>query len=99
MTGHELLDEGAADVADVVIQWWREDDGDLADALVDAVTDLTDGGTVWLLSPKVGRPGYVDPSDISDAALTAGLSATTTVTVTEEWSGAKLVAPKGAGHR
>lgn len=99
VTGNELLDEDASDVADVVIQWWRDDDGDLVDALVDAITDLVDGGAVWLLSPKVGRPGHVDPSEISDAALTAGLSTTTTVAAAEDWSGAKLVAPKGAGRR
>src|SRR5690606_41352007 len=75
------------------------DDGDLADALVDAKTDLAAGGVVWLLTPKVGREGHVDESDIADAALTAGLSTTTTVSVTDEWSGTKLVAPKGSSRR
>lgn len=94
-TGSELIDQGSGEVADAVLQWWRDDDGDLTDALVDAITELAPGGVVWLLTPKVGRDGYVDPSDIADAALTAGLSTTTTVSVTEEWSGTKLVAPKG----
>ncbi|NDL56981.1 DUF3052 family protein [Phytoactinopolyspora mesophila] len=94
-TGNELIDQGSGEVADAVLQWWRDDDGDLTDALVDAVTELVPGGVVWLLTPKVGRNGHVDPSDVADAALTAGLSTTTTVAVTEEWSGTKLVAPKG----
>ncbi|WP_166355736.1 DUF3052 domain-containing protein [Phytoactinopolyspora limicola] len=94
-TGNELIDQGGGDVADAVLQWWREHDGDLTDALVDAITELAPGGVVWLLTPKVGRPGHVDPSDIADAALTAGLSTTSTVSVTEEWSGTKLVSPKG----
>ncbi|WP_129663880.1 DUF3052 domain-containing protein [Phytoactinopolyspora endophytica] len=94
-TGSELIDQGSGEVADVVLQWWRDDDGDLTDALVDAITELAPGGVVWLLTPKVGRPGQVDASDIADAALTSGLSTTTTVSVAEEWSGTKLVAPRG----
>ncbi|MBD0293118.1 MAG: DUF3052 domain-containing protein, partial [Jiangellaceae bacterium] len=59
VTGSELVDAGVGEVADVVLLWWRDGDGDLVDALVDAKTDLTDEGIVWLLSPKVGRPGHV----------------------------------------
>lgn len=99
LTGGELLDQGAGDVADVVLQWWRDDDGDLTDALVDSLGDLAPGGVVWLLTPKVGRDGAVEASDIADAALTAGLSTTTTVSAGEEWAGTKLVAPKGSGRR
>jgi hypothetical protein len=95
VTGSELVDAGIGEVADVVLLWWRDGDGDLVDALVDAKTDLTEGGVVWLLTPKVGRNGYVDPSDVSDAALTAGLSTTTTLSAAPDWSGIKLVAPKG----
>ena len=32
----ELLDEEADEVADVVLLWWRDDDGDLTDSLMDA---------------------------------------------------------------
>jgi len=32
-------------------------DGDLVDALVDAITLLSDSGVVWLLTPKTGRDG------------------------------------------
>ena len=53
--------------------WWRDDDGDLVDALVDALTSLADGGTIWLLSPKAGRAGHIEPSDVTEAAPTAGL--------------------------
>ncbi len=99
VTGNELVDQGSGDVADVVIQWWREDDGDLVDGLVDATRDLAPGGAVWLLTPKVGRDGHVDPSDITEAALTAGLSTTTSVSAADDWSGTKLVAPKNASRR
>ena len=34
--GGELLDEDADEVIDVVLLWWRDGDGDLGDALVDA---------------------------------------------------------------
>lgn len=99
VTGGELLDQGGGEVADVVLHWWRDDDGDLTDALVDSLGDLAPGGVVWLLTPKVGRDGHVDASDIADAALTAGLSTTTSVSAGDDWSGTKLVAPKGSGRR
>ena len=58
--GSELEDEDYGDVADAVTLWWREDDGDLTDALVDALTNLADRGFIVLLSPKAGRPGTVE---------------------------------------
>ena len=54
--GVELVDEDYEDVVDVVLMWFREEDGDLVDALVDALTPLADGGYIWLLTPKAGRP-------------------------------------------
>jgi hypothetical protein len=79
---------------DSVLLWWRDDDGDLVDMLVDSLTDLVDGGVIWLLTPKVGRPQAVDPADISEAAPIAGLATTTTAAVSPEWSATRLVAPK-----
>jgi hypothetical protein len=90
----DLVDGDHGDVVDAVVLWWREDDGDLVDALVDSLTDLAAGGAVWLLTPKVGRPGAVDPSDVSEAAPVAGLSTTTSVAVGSEWMATRLVAPK-----
>jgi hypothetical protein len=94
LTGNELVDEEFEDVADVVLLWWRDEDGDLVDALVDSLTDLADGGVVWLLTPKAGRPGHVEPSDIGDAAPTAGLNQTSSISACQDWSGTRLVAPK-----
>ena len=93
-SGAELLDEDADEVVDVVLLWWREDDGDLVDALVDAIAILADQGVVWLLTPKPGRDGHVESSDISDAAPTAGLQSTSTVSASREWQGTRLVAPR-----
>ena len=55
----EMLDEDAIDVVDVVWLWWRDDDGDLVDRLMDAITPLADDGYVWVVSPKTGNPGSV----------------------------------------
>lgn len=96
LTGNDLVDEDYQDVADVVLLWWREEDGDLVDALVDALTDLADGGVIWLLTPKAGRDGHVEPSDIGEAAPTAGLNQTSSVSAAQDWSGTRLVAPKTA---
>ncbi|MGX1883890.1 hypothetical protein AR457_23850 [Streptomyces agglomeratus] len=95
ITGQEIVDEDYDDVADVVVLWFRDEDGDLTDALVDAIGLLEDGGTVLLLTPKTGRDGYVEPSDISEAAQTAGLSQTKTVSAGKDWSAGRLVTPKG----
>ena len=35
-----MVDEDTDEVADVVLLWWREDDGDLFDALTDAIASL-----------------------------------------------------------
>ncbi len=90
----DLVDGDFGDVVDNVLLWWRDDDGDLVDALVDSLTDLADGGAIWLLTPKIGRPGAVDASEVAEAAPIAGLSTTTTVAVGKEWTATKLVAPK-----
>ncbi|SDE59478.1 DUF3052 domain-containing protein [Auraticoccus monumenti] len=90
----ELVEE-AVEAVDVVLLWWRDSDGDLVDGLVDALTDLAGSGFVWLMTPKVGRDGHVDPADISEAALTAGLSLTSTAALSDEWAASKLVRPKG----
>ena len=92
--GGQLVDDRYGDVVDAVILWWRQDDGDLVDGLVDSLTDLADGGAIWLLTPKVGRDNYVDASDIAEAAPTAGLSTTTSLAAGPEWSATKLVSPK-----
>lgn len=91
----ELIEE-AVEAVDVVVLWWREDDGDLVDGLVDALTDLADTGDIWLMTPKVGRAGYVDAADVAEAAVTAGLSQTITVTVSDDWAANKLVRPRGS---
>ena len=99
MTGSGLVDDEHGDVVDGVLLWWRDDDGDLVDGLVDALTDLVDGGVIWLLTPKVGREGHVDPADIADAAPTAGLATTSSLAIGKDWSATKLVAPKSQQRR
>lgn len=92
----ELVDEDTDEVVDAVLLWYREDDGDLVDLLVDALGPLADNGVIWLLTPKAGRPGHVEPSDINEAAPTAGLQHTSSISAAKDWSGARLVAPRAA---
>ena len=94
--GGELLDEDADEVVDVVLLWWRDDDGDLTDALLDAMTPLADEGVIWVLTPKTGRDGYVEPSDIAEAASTANLAQTSNVSLSEVWMGTRLAIRKAA---
>ncbi|WP_323790973.1 DUF3052 domain-containing protein [Nocardioides sp.] len=90
----DMVDGDYGNVVDVVLLWWRQNDGDLVDGLVDSLTDLVGGGEIWLLTPKIGRPNAVDAADISEAAPVAGLAQTTTATVSKDWSATRLVAPK-----
>ncbi len=90
----DMVDGDYGNVVDAVLLWWRDEDGDLVDGLVDSLTDLVGGGAIWLLTPKVGRPNAVAPADIAEAAPIAGLSQTTTAAVSKDWSATRLVAPK-----
>jgi len=99
VSGGEMVDEDTDEVADVVVLWWREDDGDLFDALTDALTSLADDGVVWLFVPKTGRPGHVEPGDVTEVAPTAGLSQTSSISAGKDWSGIRLVTPKAARSR
>jgi DUF3052 family protein len=92
----ELVDDETDEVVDAVLLWWRDGDGDLVDTLVDALVPLADNGVIWLLTPKSGRPGHVEPSEIAESAPTAGLQQTSTINAGKDWSGARLVAPRAA---
>ena len=90
----DMVDGDYGNVVDAVLLWWRQDDGDLVDGLVDSLTDLVGGGAIWLLTPKIGRTGAVDAADVSEAAPIAGLAQTTTATVSKDWAATRLVTPK-----
>ncbi|WP_239340282.1 DUF3052 domain-containing protein [Frankia sp. CiP3] len=94
VSGTELVPEDSDDVVDVVLLWWRDDDGDLVEALIDARRQLSEAGVIWLLTPKAGRRGHVEPSDVLEAVPTVGLVQTSTVSVAAEWAGMRLAAPK-----
>jgi hypothetical protein len=95
ITGNAFIPQDSDEVVDAVLLWWREDDGDLIDALVDAQTYLSPEGTVWLMTPKVGRVGHVEPSDIQDGVPIAGMSATSSFAAAEDWGATKVVPRRG----
>ena len=98
ITKEEFVDSDAHEVVDGVVIWWRDGDGDLVDELMDGLTYLSETGPIWVLTPKMGRTGHVEPSDIQDAAPIAGLSQTSTLAVANDWTATRLVARK-AGKR
>ncbi|WP_296140259.1 DUF3052 domain-containing protein [uncultured Tessaracoccus sp.] len=87
--------EDALEAVDVVVLWWRDEDGDVVDGLVDALPDLADDGYIWLLTPKVGRPGYIDAASLQEGVTIAGLTLTSTTNVAPDWTATKVVRPKG----
>jgi hypothetical protein len=91
--GSELLDEDSDEVVDVVLLWWRNDDGDLVDRLMDAITPLAEDGVIWVITPKTGKPGHVQPAEIAESAPTAGLMQTSSANL-GDWIASRLVQPK-----
>lgn len=95
VVGEELEDEGYTGVVDAVIMWWRDEDGDLTDALVDTLGTLAEGSSIVLLTPRPGQDGEVDPSEVDEAATTAGLHTSGNVMCSEAWVATRLAARKG----
>ena len=94
-TGQALVDVDYGDVVDGAIVWWRAEDAeeeDLADVLVDAMSNLDDGGLIWVLIPKAGRPNSVRVGDVEEAAGIASLHATTSTALGGSWAGVRLTA-------
>ncbi|GHJ01552.1 hypothetical protein TPA0906_34170 [Streptomyces olivaceus] len=48
---------------------------------------------IWLLYPHLGRPQFIEPADVFEAAQSAGLRHITTVEVAADWDGAQLANP------
>jgi hypothetical protein len=96
LTTTDLEDEDYGDVADAVLIWWRDGDGDLVDAVVDGLTNLAEGGFIVVLTPKAGRSGHVDASELEEAATTAGLHTSGAVNACPDWTATRLVAPRTA---
>lgn len=90
----EVVMTEADDVVDGILLWWRDEDGDLADGLLDALAMLADDGTVWLFTPRPGRPGHMRGSDVKEAVQVAGLRVTSSISVGSDWQAARLTAPK-----
>lgn len=94
LTGNVLEDDGYADGADGVLVWFRSFDGDLVDILVDALTNLVDRGALVLATPRADQDGHVEPSEIADAAVAAGLHPSVVVNLSREWALQRLEAPR-----
>ena len=94
ITETAFIENSTTDVVDAVIIWWRDGDGDLVDELMDGLTYLVENGAIWVMTPKAGRAGHVEPSDIQDAAPLAGLSQTSTIALAKDWTATRLVARK-----
>ncbi|WP_308606354.1 DUF3052 domain-containing protein [uncultured Corynebacterium sp.] len=89
--GEDFLEEETDELCDLVLLWWRAEDGDLVDGLVDATRPLGDSGRIWLLTPGAGKPGNLEPGEISESAQLAGLVQTKAERL-GEWQGSCLVA-------
>ena len=83
-------DSDESESVDVVLLWWRKNDGDLNDALFGVLRDLAAGGSVWLLTLKPGRHGHIDAFEITEAASELNLRQTKTVMIGSDWRATQL---------
>ena len=60
---------------------------------MDAITPLADDGVIWVVTPKTGKPGHVQPAEIAESAPTAGLMQTSSANL-GDWIASRLVQPK-----
>ncbi|WP_084626780.1 DUF3052 domain-containing protein [Demequina aurantiaca] len=90
-TGEAIVFEDFGDVTDGALVWFRDGDEDLADLLMDAQALLDDGASMWVLTPKKGVAGHVEPRIVGESASLAGLHATSTFVVGDSWSCTQLV--------
>lgn len=88
------LIEDADEAVDAVWLWLR-DDVDVVDALVDALRDLGPEGFILVVTPKVGRPGQIDPADLEEGVTTAGMALTRSESLADDWLIYKVVRPRG----
>lgn len=95
VVGDPIEDEDYTGVVDAVILWWRDGDGDLTDALVDTLGTLAEGSSIVLLTPRPGQEAEVDPSEVDEAATTAGLHTSGNVMCSDSWVATRLAARKG----
>lgn len=93
VVGGPLEGEDYTGVVDAVLVWWREDDGDLTDELVDCLALLEDGGFIALVTPGAGRSDRVPAHDVQEACNTAGLTASGAVPLEggDQWHAQRLV--------
>ena len=97
VVGSELEDEDYTGTADAALLWWRSDDGDLADGLVDVIGTLSDAGFVVVLTPRSGQPGAVEAADLDEAAQSTGFHTAGRVPV-GRWTGTRVLARRGPGR-
>ncbi|MGW4226621.1 DUF3052 domain-containing protein [Streptomyces bauhiniae] len=89
-TGNGLVEQDYEEAADLALLWWREQDGDLVDGLMDALHGLTPDAFIWLLTPRTGLNGHVEPADIAESAASTGLDRRPPVDLTPDWTGTRL---------
>ena len=93
VSGAPLEEDDYDGVVDVVLLWWRDGEGDLADELMDALTTMEEGGCIVLLTPGAGREDRVPAADVQDACTTCSMTASGAVNL-GEWLGQRLVGRK-----
>ena len=92
----ETAEDSAAETAD---ETSGDEEGKAGSSTPGTASAMLDELEVKGRAPKTGYDGHVEPSDIAEAAPTAGLSQTSNVSLSEGWVGTRLVPPKASAQR
>ncbi|MFF8271423.1 DUF3052 family protein [Streptomyces sp. NPDC016562] len=85
-----LVDDETDEIADVVLLWFREDDGAMRNQLSEARVSLSADGGIWSVTAKAGLHGYLESVAIT-TAKSASLSHARTTSAGQGWTGTYLV--------
>ncbi|MFC8045522.1 DUF3052 family protein [Nocardia sp. NPDC057353] len=90
ITGRVLTGPGGTRCPDGLLVWLRADGTDPVELLLGCGEAMTPRTRLWVLTPKVDRPGHLDPLAVVDAAGRAGLNWVGRVDVFDDWNATGL---------
>ncbi|MFC3965012.1 DUF3052 family protein [Nocardia jiangsuensis] len=90
ITGRSLTGSGGHRCPDGLLVWLRAGEGDPVQVLLGCGEAMTARSRLWVLTPKVDRPGHLDPLAVVDAAGRAGLHRVGRVDVFDDWNATGL---------
>lgn len=94
ITGRRLAGPECPRCPDGLLVWLRAGSADPVDLLLGCGEAMTRRTRLWVLTPKVDRPGHLPPAEVAAAARRAGLTCVRRVDVFDDWNAIGLRLPR-----